>query len=152
MRRVQLLRSAVATFARPEDIEKLLRRRVVAVVGISTEPSKPSYHVAESLQQRGKKIIPVRPGSGSLLGEPIINCLSQLPTSVDRKEDLLVNVFRRPEDLDSVVDEAIAAGVTGMWFQLKVVNEKAFEKARQHGITVVADRCLWVELRDSANQ
>ena len=134
--------------AKAADIAALLKRRHVAVVGISADESKPSYHVAQCIQERGKKIIPVRPGKGLILGEQVVNSLKMISLDDAPRNDLVVNVFRKPDEVESVVDDAIAAGVTGIWFQLGVVNEKAIEKARRHGMVVVADKCLWIELRD----
>eukprot|EP00331_Platyophrya_macrostoma_P014041 CAMPEP_0176434044 /NCGR_PEP_ID=MMETSP0127-20121128/16425_1 /TAXON_ID=938130 /ORGANISM="Platyophrya macrostoma, Strain WH" /LENGTH=117 /DNA_ID=CAMNT_0017816671 /DNA_START=137 /DNA_END=490 /DNA_ORIENTATION=+ len=117
------------------------------MVGLSTDPFRPSYHVGEFLQEKGYKIIPVRPGKGHILGEPIVNKLSDIPPDV--MQTAVVDVFRRNEDLEAVVDEAIAAHATGLWLQLGLTNEAAIQKATDAGMTVVFDKCIRIELEHS---
>lgn len=136
----------VAAATNPTDkvLSQLLQRQYIAVVGISNDESKPSHHVATMLYHHGQyDIIPVRPGNGVILNENIIPHLRLVPKELVPK--LLVNVFRKPEDTEQIVDEAISIGATAMWFQLGVVNEKAIVKAVSAGMTVVADKCLWIE-------
>jgi uncharacterized protein len=136
----------IASAMQPTDdvIRRLLRLKHIAVVGLSSDASKPSHHVADMLQQHGQfHIIPVRPGTGTILGEPTVSTLSDIPT--DLLPNLLVDVFRNPKDVEPIVDEAIAIGVKALWFQQGVVNEKAILRAVDAGITVVADKCLWLE-------
>jgi predicted CoA-binding protein len=125
----------------PEEIRALLCQvKTVAVLGLSDNPARPSYHVAQALQDFGYTIIPVRPGQGQVLGEKAYAKLADLPAVPD-----LVDVFRAPEHVPGIVDECIARGVTHLWLQEGVVNEAAAEKARAAGMTVVMDRCIYKE-------
>ncbi|CUF80172.1 CoA-binding protein, putative, partial [Bodo saltans] len=102
---------AAALHPTDDVIRQLLKRKHVAVVGLSSDASKPSYHVAEMMQQHGQyRIIPVRPGSSKILSEPIVGKLSDIPS--DLIADVLVDVFRNPDDVEPIVDEAIAVGAT----------------------------------------
>jgi predicted CoA-binding protein len=128
-------------FANPSDdeIRKLLREvKTVAVLGLSDNPARPSYHVAQALQGFGYTIIPVRPAQTEVLGEKAYAKLADLPFVPD-----LVDVFRAPEHVPGIVDECIARGVRRLWLQEGVVNEAAAEKARAAGMTVVMDRCIY---------
>ncbi len=143
---------AAATQPTDDALRQILRRyQHIAVVGISSDESKPSHHVAAMMQLHGQyHIIPVRPGTGIILGEQIVPRLSDIPQAL--APNVLVNVFRKPEDVEPIVDEAIAMGATAVWFQLGVVNEKAIAKATSAGLTVVADRCLWIEFERLGNR
>ena len=127
-------------FARQEDIDAILDMKKVAVVGLSSDPSRPSYDVARYMQRRGYQVIPVNPKEDEILGEKAYPSLRDLPEPPD-----VVDVFRRPEHIAGVVDEAIAAGAKAIWLQLGVIDEKAAQKARDVGLIVVMDRCLKVE-------
>lgn len=120
-----------------EIAERLARVRTVAVVGLSPDPSRPSHDVAHAVQTAGFRIVPVRPGGGEILGETVYPDLASIPQRVD-----LVDVFRRPEHVAGVVDEAIAAGIGFLWLQDGVIDEAAAARAREAGIFVVMDRCL----------
>lgn len=125
----------------PEQIRALLREvKTVAVLGLSDNPARPSYHVAEALQGFGYRIIPVRPAQTDVLGEKAYASLAEAPLVPD-----LVDVFRAPEYVDGIVDECIAKGVKRLWLQEGVVNEAAAEKARAAGMVVVMDRCIFKE-------
>lgn len=125
----------------PEQIRALLREvKTVAVLGLSDNPARPSYHVAEALQGFGYRIIPVRPAQTDVLGEKAYASLAEVPMVPD-----LVDVFRAPEYVDGIVDECIAKGVKRLWLQEGVVNEAAAEKARAAGMVVVMDRCIFKE-------
>jgi len=115
----------------------LERTRTIAVVGLSGSPLRPSYGVAAYLQSHGYRIIPVNPNVSESLGETSYPSLLAVPEKID-----LVNVFRRPEFVDEVVDQAIALKIPAVWMQEEVVNERAAEKARKAGIFVVMDRCI----------
>ncbi len=115
----------------------LERTRTIAVVGLSASPLRPSYGVAAYLQSHGYRIIPVNPNVSESLGETSYPSLLAVPEKID-----LVNVFRRPEFVDEVVDQAIALKIPAVWMQEEVVNERAAEKARKAGIFVVMDRCI----------
>jgi predicted CoA-binding protein len=115
----------------------LERTRTIAVVGLSASPLRPSYGVAAYLQSHGYRIIPVNPNVSESLGETSYPSLLAVPEKID-----LVNVFRRPEFVDEVVDQAIQLKIAAVWMQEEVVNERAAEKARKAGIFVVMDRCI----------
>ena len=129
------------TFANPspEDICKLLREvRSVAVVGLSPNPARPSFRVAQALQGFGYRIFPVRPLVSEVLGEPAYPDLESLPEMPD-----IVDVFRAPEHVPAIVDSCIRLGIKRLWLQDGVVHEEAALRARQAGITVVMDRCMY---------
>ena len=124
----------------PDMVEALLRdSRTIAVVGLSSNPARPSYRVAAYMQQQGKVIIPVNPHETNVLGEVAHPSLSAVPGSID-----LVNVFRRSEEAGAVVDEAIRIKAKGVWLQEGVIDEVAAARARQAGLLVVMDRC-WLK-------
>jgi predicted CoA-binding protein len=119
----------------------LLRRvRTIAVVGLSPNPARPSHEVARAMQGFGYTIVPVHPSASEVLGERAYRRLAEVPVPID-----LVNVFRRAEHLDELVDECIALGLQALWIQLGIVNEAAAERARRAGMTVVMDRCIYVD-------
>jgi hypothetical protein len=120
--------------------EVLERTRTIAVVGLSDSPLRPSYGVAAYLQSHGYRIIPVNPQIRESLGETSYASLLDVPEKVD-----LVDVFRRPEYVDEIVDQAIQLMIPAVWMQEEIVNERAAEKARQAGIFVVMDRCILKE-------
>jgi len=125
------------------EIRKLLERvRRIAVVGLSANPSRPSHGVARALQAYGYRIIPVRPGVEKILGEQAYPDLQHVPGAVD-----LVDVFRAPEFVDAIVDDCISMHVPALWLQESVVNPPAAERARQAGIFVVMDRCIYKDYR-----
>jgi hypothetical protein len=124
-----------------EEIRTLLATvKTIAVLGLSDNPARPSYRVAEAMQGFGYRVVPVRPVQGEVLGEKAFACLADLPAVPD-----LVDVFRAPEHVPGIVDECIARGVKRLWLQEGVVNEAAAEKARAAGMTVVMDRCIFKE-------
>jgi hypothetical protein len=123
----------------PEAIKRLLETvKTIAVVGLSPQADRPSHGVARAMQRFGYRIIPVRPGTESVLGEKAYPDLPHLPGPVD-----LVDVFRAPEHVDEIVDQCIAKKLPALWLQEGVVNEAAALRARQAGILVVMDRCLF---------
>jgi len=122
-------------------IKKLLgEAKIIAVVGLSPEPDKPSHEVAQYLQSQGYKIVPVRPGADEILGEKVYASLKDIPFKVD-----IVDVFRKPEHMPQVVDEALAIRPKAVWMQLGISNEAAATKASQAGLQVVEDRCILIE-------
>lgn len=132
-------------FQNPSDVEVralLLRVKNIAVVGLSPQPDRPSFGVSQVMQAAGYRIIPVRPGVKEVLGEAAYPDLASVPEVID-----LVNVFRRADDVDVVVDEAIALKLPAIWIQLGIINEAAAERARAAGMFVVMNRCLKVEWR-----
>ena len=126
-----------------EGIACLLRDcRTIAVVGLSSNPARPSYRVARYMQQQGKVVIPVNPHEADVLCEPAYPSLSAVPGPID-----LVNVFRRSEEAGAIVDEAIRIQAKAVWLQEGVVDEAAALRARQAGLQVVMDRC-WLKEYD----
>lgn len=115
-----------------------------AVVGLSGDPSRTAYSIAALLQRRGKRIVPVHPAAAEedlvVLGEKAYPTLADVPFPID-----VVDVFRRSEAAGPFVDEAIAVGAKGVWFQLGVVDEAAFERARGAGVRMVMDTCPAIE-------
>ena len=126
-----------------DEIKDLLTRaRNIAVVGLSSSPLRPSHGVAAYMQSHGYHIIPVNPQIRGALGEKAYPSLREVPEKID-----IVNIFRRPEFVDEIVDEAIELKLPAIWMQEDVVNEKAAEKARKAGIFVVMDSCILKEHR-----
>lgn len=117
--------------------ELLSRAKTIAVVGLSDSPMRASHGVSAYMQSQGYKIIPVNPQIEEALGEKSYATLLDVPGKID-----LVDVFRRPEFVDEIVDQAIQLKVPAIWLQEDVINERAAEKARQKGIFVVMDRCI----------
>ncbi|MFW6150767.1 MAG: CoA-binding protein [Chloroflexota bacterium] len=120
------------------DIGRILREsKTVAVVGLSSNPERASYQVARYLQEHGYRIIPINPTVDEVLGERSYASMTDVPYPVD-----VVDVFRRAEELGSIVDEAVANGAKVLWLQLGIVSEKAAQMARDVGLEVVMDRCM----------
>lgn len=133
-----------------EQIEQLLRSaRVVAVVGLSADPTRPSHGVARALQRFGYRIIPVTPSAEVILGEPAVPNLDHLPEVLGPGERVdVVDVFRRPEYVAAIVDDCIRLHLPALWLQDGVIDEAAAERARGAGIFTVMDRCLFRDRRD----
>ena len=123
-------------------MDLLKRARNIAVVGLSSSPLRPSYGVAAYMQTQGYHIIPVNPTIEEALGEKSYPSLLDVPEKID-----IVDIFRRPEFVDEIVDQAIQLKVPAIWMQEEVVNEKAAEKARKAGIFVIMDQCILKEHR-----
>jgi predicted CoA-binding protein len=113
--------------------------RTIAIVGLSSNPARASYGVAEYFQSQGYRIIPVNPNETEVLGEKAYPDLRSIPERVD-----LVNVFRRPEHVPEIVDEAIAIGARALWLQQGITHPEAEAKARAAGLLVVSDACMMV--------
>jgi uncharacterized protein len=126
--------------------ELLLRTKTIAVVGLSESPMRPSYGVSAYMQAHGYKIIPVNPQITEALGEKAYLSLLEIPLEVAKKIDM-VDVFRRPEYVDEIVDQTIQLKIPAIWLQEDVINERAAEKARKAGIFVVMDLCVLKEHR-----
>jgi uncharacterized protein len=126
----------------PEEIRGLLSgARTVAVVGLSDRPHRTSHAIARALQGFGFRIFPVNPNlEGPVLGEEPYGRVQEIPEGVD-----IVDVFRRGETVMPVAEDAVAAGAKALWMQSGVVNEPAAAYAREHGLTVVMDRCIKVD-------
>ena len=126
-----------------DPITELLKRaKTIAVVGLSDSPLRPSHGVSAYMQTHGYRIIPVNPRIREALGEPAYSSLLEVPEKID-----IVNIFRRPEFVSEIVDQAIQLNVPAIWMQEEVINEDAAEKAREHGIFVIMDRCILKEHR-----
>ena len=124
-----------------DRIEKILREsKVVAVVGLSPKPERPSFGVAKYLQNHGYRIIPVNPTVTEVLGERSYPSLKDVTERID-----VVDIFRRPEDVPGVVEEAIQVGARAIWMQEGVVNDEAASMAEEAGLDVVMDRCMLKE-------
>jgi predicted CoA-binding protein len=124
-------------------IPELLRKsKTIAVVGLSNNPMRPSFGVAEYMQREGYRIIPVNPQETEILGEKSYARLEDIPEHVD-----IVDVFRRPEFVPDIVDSAIRIGAGALWLQEEVVHEEGAQRARAAGLAVVMDKCLLKEHR-----
>jgi predicted CoA-binding protein len=134
-----LLPDGAASSADP-IFDILTKYKTIAVVGLSSNPARPSYGVTEYMQSSGYQIIPVNPNETDVLGEPSYASLDEVPQKIE-----IVDVFRRAEEVPPVVDAAIRAGAKVVWMQLGIVSEAAAEKARAAGITVVMDACIFAE-------
>ena len=134
-------------FANPpaQRIDALLREaRVIAIVGLSADPTRPSHGVARALKRFGYRIVPVTPVVESVLGEVAVDSLEQLPEVLDRGERVdIVDVFRRPEHVAGIVDQCIRLKLPALWLQDGVVDEAAANRAVRAGILTVMDRCLF---------
>ena len=122
--------------------EILKKAKTIAVVGLSDNPLRPSHGVAAYLQTQGYRIIPVNPQIQGSLGEKAYPSLLDVPEKID-----IVDIFRRPEFVEEVVDQAIQLKIPTVWMQEEIIHEKAAQKARQAGIFVVMDRCILLEHR-----
>ena len=127
----------------PEAISKILdETKTIAVVGLSSDPSRPSYGVSSYMQSMGYRVIPVNPSESLVLGERVYPSLADVPDSID-----LVNIFRRSDEAGMHVDEAISAGARAVWLQEGVVDNEAAMRALNAGLEVVMDRCILKEHR-----
>lgn len=133
-----------------DETDDLIRKvltgtKVIALVGWSPKPGRPSHGVADFLARRGYRVIPVNPGQAGMaaLGTTVRASLSDIDEPVD-----MVDIFRRSEDVPPVVDEALAAlpGLKTVWMQLGISNAAAAAKARAAGITVIENRCPAIEI------
>ena len=120
-----------------ETIKKILSDcKTIAVVGLSSDPYRPSYGVASYMRGRGYKVIPVNPNETEVLGEKAYAKLSDVPDKID-----LVDVFRRSSEAGAAVDEAIDLGVKAVWLQDGVIDHAAAQRAHAAGLLVVMDNC-----------
>jgi predicted CoA-binding protein len=133
----------MSTLSKSDPIFDLLQRsKTIAVVGLSDSPLRPSHGVSAYMQTHGYRIIPVNPRIQVSLGEKSYASLLDVPGKID-----IVNIFRRPEFVEEIVDQAIQLKVPAIWMQEGVVHEKAAEKARKTGSFVIMDRCILQEHR-----
>lgn len=125
----------------PETIRAVLgEAKTIAVVGLSPDPGRPSHDVARYLQAHGYRIVPVNPTEREILGEPSYATLTDIPFAVD-----LVDVFRRPEYVPAIAEDAVKIGAKALWLQLGVISPEGAEIAGRGGLRVVVDRCTKVE-------
>jgi len=125
---------------RPETIESILKDcRTIAVVGLSSSPSRASHGVASYMKRNGYKVIAVNPNETTVFGEQAYPSLSAVPNKVE-----LVDIFRRSSEAGSAVDDAIAVGAEAVWLQEGVIDEAAAQRALDAGLKVVMDRC-WLK-------
>jgi predicted CoA-binding protein len=115
----------------------LQESKVVAMVGLSDNPQRPSHRVASYLMNHGYRVIPVNPALKEFLGEPAYPDVAAIPFPVD-----VVDIFRKAEDVPPIVEQAIARGAKAVWMQEGIVNEEAAARARQAGLKVVMDHCM----------
>ena len=126
-----------------DPIREILKRsKTIAVVGLSGSPLRPSHGVSAYMQTHGYKIIPVNPDIHGTLGEKSYPSLMEVPDKID-----MVNIFRRPEFVEEIVDQAIQLKIPAVWMQEGVINERAAEKARKAGMFVAMDLCILKEHR-----
>jgi len=131
------------TINHPDRITELLKTaKTIAVVGLTDSPLRPSYGVSQYMQSQGYRIIPVNPNITEWEGEKAYASLLDIPEKID-----IVNIFRRPEAVPDIVEQAIQIEAPAIWMQEGVVHEQAAEKARQAGIFVVMDLCILKEHR-----
>lgn len=123
------------------EIAQILREtRVIAVVGLSPKPERPSHSVSAYMKDQGYVIIPVNPGQKEILGETCYPSLNDVPGAVD-----MVNIFREPSAVPEIVDQAIAIKAKVVWMQEGIVHNGAAAKARAAGLKVVMNKCLYKE-------
>ena len=130
-------------------VSKALEAKTIAVVGLSSNPERPSYDVANYLKSHGYRIVPINPTIEEVLGEKSYKSLLDLPDDLKREIEV-VDIFRRPEDIPPIVEQAIELrrnydNPKAIWMQLGIVNEEAARKARESGLDVVMDRCMKIE-------
>ena len=114
--------------------------RIIAIIGLSPDPNRPSHRVAEYLISQGYKVIPVNPDAKEILGVKSYSDMKSIPEPIE-----IVDIFRRSEEVMPIVDDAINIGAKVVWMQEGVINEKAALRARDAGLLVVMDRCMLKE-------
>ena len=124
----------------PEVSDLLKSAKTIAVVGLSSNPTRPSFGVAQYLQQHGYRIIPVNPNEPEILGEKSYASLLEIPDQID-----IVDIFRRSDAVFPIVEEALSKGTRCVWMQQGVINEQAAERAKAAGVLVVMDECILKE-------
>lgn len=135
-----------------DDVTEILTKyRIVAIVGLSKDPSKDSYKVAEYLKKHGFKIVPINPFAEEILGEKSYKSLLDLPTDVQKSLEI-IDVFRPSQDVPTIVEQAIKLRkLYGkphvIWMQLGIINEKAAQTALRDGLSVVMNKCIMQEHR-----
>jgi predicted CoA-binding protein len=129
------------TNATADEIADILRAtKIIAVVGLSPKPERPSHSVSAYMKDQGYTIIPVNPGQAEILGEKAYASVTEIPGPID-----MVNIFREPSAVPEIVDQAIAKGAKVVWMQEGIVHNEAADKARAAGLQVVMNKCLYKE-------
>jgi hypothetical protein len=129
--------------ATSEELRRILRTyKTVAVVGLSDRPDRDSHRVAAYLQQHGYRIVPVNPNVATVLGEPAYPGLREVPVPVD-----VVDIFRKPDAVPEIVEDAIAMGARVIWMQEGIAHNAAADRARAAGLEVVMNKCMLKEHR-----
>jgi predicted CoA-binding protein len=118
----------------------LASAKTIAVVGASSETTKPSSMVASYLMDEGYTVFPVNPRAGEILGVKAYPDLKSIPSPID-----IVDIFRPPNEMPGIVEDAIAIGAKAVWMQLRLANIPAAKRAREAGLLVIADRCIKME-------
>lgn len=130
-----------ARFQNEEIIRRILGKKgTIAVVGLSSDPQKASHRVASYFHERGWKIVPVTPRAGTIFGVSAVPDLASVKEPID-----VVDIFRPPEEIPGIVDQAIQIGAKSVWMQLRLIDIPSAEKAKSAGLDVVVDRCLKVD-------
>jgi len=128
-------------YQNPQVVRELLgAAKTIAVVGLSPNPQRPSHPVAQYMQRHGYRIVPVNPNEREILGEPCYAALSDIPFPVD-----IVDVFRQPEAVPPIAEEAVKIGAKAIWLQLGVISPEGVAIAERGGLAVVMDLCIKVE-------
>ncbi len=132
-----------ATRPGADPIADILKKyKTIAVVGLSSNPMRPSHGVTERMQAAGYRIIPVNPNETEVLGEKSYARLEDVPEKIE-----IVDVFRRAEEVPPVIESAIRVGAKVVWLQRGIENDAAAEKGRAAGLTVIEDACILIEHR-----
>lgn len=131
----------VSRYQDPLTIQRIIHgAKTIAIVGLSKNQMRASYFVGFYLRRHGYRVIPVNPRESEVLGEPSFKSLRDVPGRID-----IVNVFRAPDALPAIAEEAVAIGASNLWCQFTVINEEGGRIAEAGGLSVVMDRCLKVE-------
>jgi uncharacterized protein len=131
----------VTRYQDPLTIQRAIHgAKTIAIVGLSKNQMRASFFVGFYLHRHGYRVIPVNPRESEVLGEPSFKSLTDVPCRVD-----IVNVFRAPDALPAIAEEAVAIGASTLWCQFTVINEEGGRIAEAGGLSVVMDRCLKVE-------
>jgi predicted CoA-binding protein len=121
-----------------DELTRLLTdAAVIAMVGASSNPDRPSHHIMARLQRAGYRVIPVNPRETEVLGERAYESLADVPVKID-----IVDVFRRPEDTPAIADEAVKVGARALWLQEGISNDDAAARAQAGGLRVVMNKCI----------
>jgi predicted CoA-binding protein len=137
------MRKGVVNWQDPETVSMMLDEcETWAVVGLSGKTDRTAYNIAEQLQRRGKRIVPIHPDAPEVLGEQGYASLTDVPFPVD-----VVDVFRRADKAGPFADQAVEIGARGVWFQLGVIDEDAFRRTTEAGVPMVMDTCPAIEWR-----